>query len=64
MKYDNLIYGLGAFVVVVCAIIKILHMPGAEIADIVYKMTFLVMFLFMTMQNTKLKKKVKELQGH
>lgn len=63
MKHENLIYGISTVIILVCVTMKILHLPGAEIADLIYKIVFLGMFFFISFQNTQLKKRIKELEG-
>ena len=63
MKNENLIYGIGALLVIGGAIMKILHLPYSEFGDKIYKIAFLGLFIYMTFQNNRLKKKIKELEN-
>jgi hypothetical protein len=61
MKYENLIYALGAILVIAGAVLKILHLPfGNTILFFGYSATF----LFQNWQVAKLKKRIKELESN
>jgi len=63
MKNENLIYGIGAVLIIVGAIMKIFHLPYASFGDLIFKIAFGGIFIYMAIHNNRLKKKIKELEG-
>lgn len=63
MKRDNFIYGIGTVIIVGCVIVIIGHLPGAEVASVLLKFTFIAEFFYMSLQNSKMRKRIKELGG-
>lgn len=59
MKYEKWIYGMGSLAVVVGAMMKILHLPYA---NIILMMGFLIVNLYQTWQVAYLKRRVNELE--
>jgi cell division protein FtsW (lipid II flippase) len=62
MKKDNIIYILGTFVLVLAAILKIFHLPGAETAWPIALVSSGVVAVYMALQNMKMKKRLKEFE--
>lgn len=62
MNYWNIILGIATLVVIVTVVIKILHLPESGTADLVGNFTFILVFFGMAFQNSKLKKRIKELE--
>ena len=62
MNYWNIFYGIATILVVVTVAMKILHLPGSGTADLVGNIIFIFVFFGMALQNSKLKKRIKELE--
>jgi len=62
MNYWNIILGIATLLVIVTAAMKILHLPGSGTADLVGNIAFIFVFFGMALQNSKLKKRIKELE--
>ena len=62
MNYWNIIMGIATILVLVTAVMKILHLPGSGTADLVGNFAFILVFFGMAFQNSKLKKRIKELE--
>lgn len=63
MKNKNWILKVGALLVIVGAAMKIFHLPYEEVGDVMYKVGFFGMFVYMIFQNDRLSKKVTELES-
>jgi hypothetical protein len=61
MKYENLIYALGAILVIAGAVLKILHLP---LGNTILFSGFLATSLFQNWQVAKLKERIKELESN
>lgn len=63
MKNDNLIHLIGAVFVLAGTGMKIFHLPYAEFGDLISKLAFIAVFLYMAFQNKQLKKKIQKLEN-
>jgi hypothetical protein len=61
MKYENLIYALGAILVIAGAVMNILHLP---FGNSILFLGFLATSLFQSWQVAKLKERIKELESN
>ena len=62
MMKENLVYIIGLILIVTGTLMNIFHLPYAEFGSIINKIAFGVIFLFMAIQNGKLKQRIKELE--
>jgi hypothetical protein len=60
MRYEKLIYGLGAIAVIAGAAMKIAHLPYANVTLLI---SFTATCLFQAWHVTQLKKRIKELES-
>ena len=60
MKNDKLIYSIGAGLVIIGALMRILHLPYAN-AILIF--AFIAMSMYQTWHVSYLKKRIKELEG-
>ncbi len=60
MKTENIIYLLGAVLVLGGASLKFLHLPYAQVGDLVSRLTFIGVFFYLAVTNAQLKKKLKQ----
>ncbi|MFT6134816.1 MAG: NhaP-type Na+/H+ and K+/H+ antiporter [Cyclobacteriaceae bacterium] len=64
MKSLNIVMGLATLVVIATAVMKVLHLPGSATAELIGNLAFLVVFFGLAIQNSKLKRRVKELKSN
>lgn len=62
MKRDSLIYAIGAFVAVAAALMKISHIPGAQIAGLISMASIAFIIVYLAIQNRKFKNEADELK--
>lgn len=62
MKHENILFGIGAVVILIGAAMKIFDLPYAVYGDIIYKFAFVGLFFYLALSNQKLKKRIKQLE--
>ena len=60
MKEENLIYAIGALIIVGASIMKLNHSPGAEVAWTIAMFTVPGVIVYLALENMKMKKRLKE----
>lgn len=60
---NNLIYALAAIIIVSASLIKVMHWPGADVANIIMQVTIIAVTFYLMWQNQLLTKKLKEIQN-
>lgn len=64
MKKENLIFAIGAVIVLIAAGMKLLELPYAAMGGIVSKVMIVVMTIYLVLKNNTLKKKIKHLEAN
>lgn len=60
---NNLIYSLAAILIVAAGLIKVMHWPGADVANTIMQVTIIAVTFYLMWQNQVLTKKLKEIQN-
>jgi len=60
---NKLIYALAAILIVAASLLKVMHWPGADIANIIMQVTIITVTFYLMWQNQLLTKKLKEIQN-
>jgi len=63
MKNEGLLSEIVALLVIVGAFIKIFHLPYQEYGSTIYKTGFILSYIFLSIENYKLNKKIKEIKN-
>ena len=50
MKNENLIFGIGAVIILGAAAMKLFHLPYAEYGDVIYKASFIGLFFYLAVK--------------
>ncbi len=63
MKHERLVYGIGLVIIIIGVLMKILHLPGSAEVTVIYRVTFVGVFFYMAIHNSRMKKRIAELEA-